>query len=218
MIEVHTHTVFSDGTLLPAALARRARIQGYQALAFTDHADWTNYAWILEQQAQSLTHLGLFSGLDLIVGLELTHVPPPLIREMVEAARNAGAQLVLAHGQSLADCVETGTNLAAIEAGVDILAHPGLMSAEEVSLAQQQDVLLEISCRAGHCLANGHVLSMARQYGAKVVLGSDVHVAADLPSRGQRKLIALGAGMSEEEYIQAESTAQSLMHKARGRK
>jgi histidinol phosphatase-like PHP family hydrolase len=218
VIEFHTHTVFSDGTLLPAALARRARILDYQAVAFTDHADWTNYAWILEQQLQSLTHLGLFSGLDLIVGLELTHVPPSLIQEVANNARMAGAQVLLVHGETLADSVETGTNLAAIEAKVDILAHPGLITEEEASLAGQKGVLLEISARTGHCLTNGHLVQMARQCGADVILGSDVHTSADLPSREQRQCIALGAGMCLDEYIQAETRAQNLLHRVRSRR
>ncbi|WP_027369622.1 histidinol phosphate phosphatase domain-containing protein [Desulfovermiculus halophilus] len=217
MIEFHTHTVFSDGKLLPAALARRARMLDYQAVAFTDHADWTNYAWILERHMQSLTPRGLFCGLDLIVGLELTHVPPPLMHEMVDSARQNGAQLILAHGESLADGVEIGTNLAAIEAGVDILAHPGLIQEEEARLAGEKGVLLEISARSGHCLTNGHVAAVARKHGAQVVLGSDVHVAADLPSREQRRCIALGAGLSEEEYLQAERRAQDLLQTVRSR-
>jgi histidinol phosphatase-like PHP family hydrolase len=217
MIELHTHTVFSDGNMVPAALARQARVQGYRALVFTDHADWTNYAWILQQHSQSLSHQGLFSGLELVVGIELTHVPPPLISEMVDTVRQAGAQLVLVHGQSAVDCVETGTNLAAIEAGVDILAHPGLISPEEVRLAEEYGVLLEISGRAGHCLSNGHVLALARKFGAQVVLGGDVHVAADVLARERRKIIARGAGMSEEEYIQAETAAQKLVEKVRSR-
>ncbi|MDZ7762635.1 MAG: histidinol phosphate phosphatase domain-containing protein [Desulfovermiculus sp.] len=218
MIELHTHTVFSDGQMVPAALARRARVLGYRALAFTDHADWTNYAWILQQHSSSLSHLGLFSGLELVVGIELTHVPPPLMREMVDTVRQAGAQLVLVHGQTPADCVETGTNLAAIEAGADILAHPGLITPEEVNLAEQNGVFLEISGRAGHCLTNGHVLALAREFGAQVVLGGDVHVASDLWARDGRKCIALGAGMSEGEYVQAETAAQKLVEKVRNRR
>jgi len=215
MIETHTHTVLSDGKMVPAALARRARSLGYRAIVFTDHADWTNYAWILQQHIQSLTPSGLFSGLDLIPGIELTHIPPPLLQDMVEAVRRAGARIVLVHGETLADDVETGTNLAAIEAGVDILAHPGLITPEEISLAGEKGVLLEISGRAGHCLTNGHVAAQARRYGAQVVLGNDVHVANDLPTREQRRCIALGAGMSEQEFLQAETAAQNLLPKGR---
>lgn len=215
MIETHTHTVLSDGKMVPAALARRARSLGYRAIVFTDHADWTNYAWILQQHIQSLSTSGLFSGLDLIPGIELTHIPPPLLQDMVEAVRRAGARIVLAHGETLADDVETGTNLAAIEARVDILAHPGLITPEEISLAGEKGVLLEISGRSGHCLTNGHVAAKARKYGAQVVLGNDVHVATDLPTREQRRCIAFGAGMSEQEFLQAETAAQNLLSKGR---
>ena len=33
MIDLHTHTVFSDGALIPAELVRRARVKGYEAIA-----------------------------------------------------------------------------------------------------------------------------------------------------------------------------------------
>ena len=39
MVELHTHTVLSDGDLIPAELARRAEVLGTQALVFTDHVD-----------------------------------------------------------------------------------------------------------------------------------------------------------------------------------
>jgi len=152
------------------------------------------------------------------VGIELTHVPPPLICEMVATVRQAGAQLILVHGQSPGDCVENGTNLAAIEAGADILAHPGLIRPEEVSLAAQNGVFLELSGRADHCLTNGHVVTLARKLGAQVVLGGDVHVASDLSARDRRRCIALGAGLTESEYSQAETAAQKLVEKVRSRR
>ena len=36
---LHTYTIFSDGELLPAELARRAKVAGYRAIAITNHAD-----------------------------------------------------------------------------------------------------------------------------------------------------------------------------------
>jgi len=47
MIDLHTHTLFSDGVLLPAELARRAQVLGYQALAMTDHVDSSNLEFVL---------------------------------------------------------------------------------------------------------------------------------------------------------------------------
>jgi histidinol phosphatase-like PHP family hydrolase len=39
MIDLHTHTLLSDGDLIPTELARRAEVQGFRALAMTDHVD-----------------------------------------------------------------------------------------------------------------------------------------------------------------------------------
>jgi len=42
MIDLHTHSLLSDGELLPLELARRARVKGYTVLGITDHVDATN--------------------------------------------------------------------------------------------------------------------------------------------------------------------------------
>ncbi len=42
MIDLHTHSLFSDGELIPSELVRRAVMHGYRAIAITDHADFTN--------------------------------------------------------------------------------------------------------------------------------------------------------------------------------
>ena len=42
MIDLHTHTLFSDGELVPAELIRRAEAMGYKAIALTDHVDSSN--------------------------------------------------------------------------------------------------------------------------------------------------------------------------------
>lgn len=42
MYDLHTHTIFSDGELLPAELIRRAAVLGYQTIGITDHADRSN--------------------------------------------------------------------------------------------------------------------------------------------------------------------------------
>ncbi len=36
LIDLHTHTIFSDGELIPSELVRRAVIHGYKAIALTD--------------------------------------------------------------------------------------------------------------------------------------------------------------------------------------
>jgi histidinol phosphatase-like PHP family hydrolase len=106
--------------------------------------------------------------------------------------------------------VPEGTNLAAIEGGVDILAHPGLISREEAELAAERGVALEISTRKGHCLANGHVARMAKACGAALVINNDAHGPADFVSRDLRQRIAMGAGLTSEDVHQAESCSRRI--------
>lgn len=213
MFDFHTHSVFSDGALLPAELAQRARNQGYQGVAITDHVDQTNIHWVLENLLYGVASLSTFCGLEVYAGVEITHVPPSLIPDLVEKARVLGAQLVLVHGETLVEPVEKGTNLAAIEAGVDILAHPGLISEEEAGLATERDVILEITTRKGHCLSNGHVLDIARRNNTKLVINNDAHEPGDLISPELRRNIAYGTGMTEQEFLQAEEQSRKLQQK-----
>ncbi|MEJ2066471.1 MAG: PHP domain-containing protein, partial [Deltaproteobacteria bacterium] len=47
MIDLHTHSLFSDGQLAPAELTRRFEVAGYRALAITDHGDRSNIDFII---------------------------------------------------------------------------------------------------------------------------------------------------------------------------
>ena len=47
MIDLHTHSIFSDGELIPAELAQRAFAAGYKVLAITDHVDHSNIDFII---------------------------------------------------------------------------------------------------------------------------------------------------------------------------
>ncbi len=213
MIDFHTHTVFSDGELIPAELARRAKIAGYRAMAMTDHADASNIEIILENVHRFAKKHGHFFDIDIFSGVELTHVPPGLIGEMVVEARELGAQIVVVHGETIVEPVAEGTNLSAIEAKVDVLAHPGLITEVEVKLAAEYGVHLEVTTRKGHSLTNGHVVSLARKFGAKLVINNDAHAPSDLVSKEMRRKIALGAGMTPQEYEQAEENSRQLAQK-----
>ncbi len=47
MIDLHTHSIFSDGELVPAEHLRRVESLGYEAVAITDHADSSNLDFII---------------------------------------------------------------------------------------------------------------------------------------------------------------------------
>jgi putative hydrolase len=215
LIDLHTHTTFSDGDFIPAELARRAKIAGYKAIAFTDHADHSNIGHILTNILRMVHDYSLYQEIELLAGVELTHVPPALIPDLVKKARDLGAQIVLVHGETIVEPVAAGTNHAAIMGGVDILAHPGLITPQDAALAAEKNVCLEITTRKGHSLTNGHVLSLAREYKAALVINNDAHSGSDLVQKDMRKKIALGSGMSEQEHARAEQNSLDILSRIR---
>jgi histidinol phosphatase-like PHP family hydrolase len=199
VIDLHSHTLLSDGDLLPAELARRCEAAGYRALAFTDHVDSSTMEGVLKTLLKAVNDLQPFYDMRLLAGIEITHCPPDQIAALVADARKMGAHLVLVHGETLAEPVKPGTNKAAILAGADILAHPGLISAEEAALAAEKGVCLEISARSGHSLSNGHVAAAARRARASLTFGTDTHSPENICPRDKAERIARGAGLGEGE-------------------
>jgi len=218
MIDLHTHTTFSDGELIPAELIRRAKVAGYRAIAITDHADASNIEFLVKNVRRLTDAYAHYFDVEVLAGVELTHVPPALMAGFADLAREAGAQIIVAHGETVVEPVAQGTNLAAIEARVDVLAHPGLITEIEVRLAAEYGVALEITTRRGHSYANGHVAALARRLGAKLVIDNDAHAPGDLVSRELRSRVGLGAGLSQDDIAQAALNAWEIVERCRGRR
>jgi len=197
MIDLHTHSIFSDGELLPSELVRRAVVHGYTAIAITDHVDFTNIEHVLDG-IKKARYLEEVWDIRVLAGVEITHVPPQKIPALVDLARQLGSEIVVVHGETLVEPVLTGTNRAAIEAGADILAHPGLISKEDAMLAADVGVCLEITARCGHNRANGHVVRIAQEVGADMIVSTDSHSPGDLVTDDEALNIAMGAGLSEK--------------------
>ncbi|MFA7384121.1 MAG: histidinol phosphate phosphatase domain-containing protein [Desulfurivibrionaceae bacterium] len=216
MIDLHTHSLFSDGELVPAEHLRRVEILGYSAIAITDHADSSNLDFIIPRLVQVAADLNKYSTTRLIPGIELTHVPPEMFGELTRRARQLGALIVVGHGETPVEPVRPGTGRAAIEAGVDILAHPGFITLEEAQLAAKNGVLLELSGRKGHSLTNGHVAKMALAAGASMAVNADAHGPGDFLSAKMAETVALGAGLSGEEYALVRAAMAALVAKVTG--
>ena len=216
MIDLHTHTFLSDGEMVPSELVRRAKVKGYRALAITDHVDASNVELLVPQLVQVCERLSALDGkLILIPGVEVTHVPPKDLGAVVASARAAGAKLVVVHGETLAEPVAPGTNKEALSLDIDILAHPGLITAEEAALASKRGIALELSARRGHSLANGHVARMAIAAGATLVLNTDTHSPEDLLTLRQAKRIAQGAGLLSTQVERLYAQAEKLVARVR---
>ena len=52
MIDLHTHSLLSDGQYLPDELVRRCEIQGYSRLVITDHIGFSNAETVIPQIAR----------------------------------------------------------------------------------------------------------------------------------------------------------------------
>lgn len=197
MIDFHTHTLLSDGLLVPSELVRRAYQVGYRAIGLTDHVDGSSLEWVIPKILKVSKELNRFQQVKVIPGVEITHAPVGQIPELVVQARKLGAALVVVHGESPVEPVAPGTNRTAIESGVDILAHPGLITLEEAKMAADKGVHLEITTRSGHSLTNGHVARMAQEAAATLVINTDSHTPENLVSRETALKVLIGAGMTE---------------------
>jgi len=214
MIDLHTHSLLSDGVLVPSELVRRAAAKGYRAMAITDHVDTSNFEEVAKQILGFVKKAGNSLEIPVVPGVELTHVPPGLIGELVKELRKLGIAWVVVHGETIVEPVKEGTNRAAILAGADLLAHPGLITDEDVQLAADRGVFLEISARKGHSLGNGHVAALAVRFNAKLLLNTDTHAPSDLISVDFARQVAAGCGLTNEAFETMRQAALLCVRKA----
>ena len=214
MIDLHTHSLFSDGELLPSELIRRAKVIGIEVLAITDHVDFSNYLFVIEHIRSAAAQFSLRkNGIKVLTGVEITHVPPADIPRLIELSRKAGAGVIVVHGETIVEPVEQKTNLAGIEGRADIIAHPGFISIREARLAAKNNVFLEISGRGCHSFSNGYVALVAKQTGAGLVFDSDAHADRDLMDSASALKVVRGAGLKEKDFRKMIENSQKIANR-----
>jgi histidinol phosphatase-like PHP family hydrolase len=200
LYDFHTHSLLSDGVLVPIELFRRAIVAGYAGMGLSDHTGLGGMERRLREAAADCRLARERWDFPVYPGVELTHVPASAVAELAAQARRLGATYVVVHGETVVEPTEPGTNLAAVSCpNVDLLAHPGLLTEEEARLAAENGVFLEVTAKPGHSLANGRVVAMARQAGAGILLGSDTHDPGGLLNPDFARAVLRGAGVREEE-------------------
>ncbi|OGW12690.1 MAG: PHP domain-containing protein [Nitrospinae bacterium RIFCSPLOWO2_12_39_16] len=215
MIDLHVHSLFSDGVLLPSEIVRRADAIGIQALAITDHVDISNIDHVIPRIVKACEELNKYWKIIAIPGAEITHVPPESINKLSKEARKLGAKILLVHGETIVEPVPSGTNSAALNSDIDILAHPGLITGKDAELARKKSIFLEISGRKGHSFTNGHVASMALKVGAKLVFNSDAHQPDDLINENKARKVLLGCGILDSQVKDVFKNSEGLIKKVR---
>lgn len=212
MIDLHTHTLLSDGELLPSELVRRAEVKGYTAVAITDHCDRSNIDFVVPRIVKVAKVLNRYwKNIRVIPGVELTHVPLEDMVPLIKYAKAKGAKIIVVHGETLSEPVIPGTNRKAIESGATILAHPGNINEEDALLAANKGVYLEITTRKSHNAANRHVAEIARKTGAKLVLNTDTHKPEDIAAKTDVEAVLSAAGLSAAEMEQVFSNSKALI-------
>ena len=199
LYDLHTHTILSDGEMLPSELVRRMAVLGYTTVAITDHVDTSNAVSVVKTLLDVQESARLF-GVRLLCGVEITHVPPSQIALVARAGpRGRGGDRPRPRGNDgRAGC--TGTNHAACTCSdVNVLAHPGLITHEDARLAHDNGIALEITSRGGHNRTNGHVARIARETSCQLVVDSDAHAPHDLLDRSSKQCVAEGAGLTAAE-------------------
>lgn len=197
--DFHTHTFFSDGELSPIEAVRRAIVKGYAAIAITDHVSDSNCLQVLDGVMRDCALACAHWPIRAFAGVELTHIPPAAIPRLARLAKENGAAIVVVHGETPVEPVPEGTNMAAVSCpDVDVLAHPGLITAEEARAAAANGTFLEITARKGHSLTNGHVAKIALVAGARLLVNSDAHSPDDLLVAEMARKVALGSGLGED--------------------
>lgn len=211
MLDVHVHV--GEGGLLPAEAMRMGRLHGYRAMVLLCRVDTSNLSLLLPWLLQMCQHYTLYAGVEAFAGVEIVQVPPPLIFEVVAEARAMGAGFVGVHGETPADSVELGTNLAAIQSGADVLLHPGIITLEDAQLAAENGVALEITSAPGHCLANAHVAAMAEMGGGALLFGGNVKKSSDFVSQQLYDATLSGALLSSSMRNNLMATSNGLLQR-----
>ncbi len=200
IFDFHTHTFLSDGESIPIEHIRNASKNGYSVIGLTDHVSYSNIDYIIDALKRDCRLAEKYWDIKAIAGVELSNVPAKSIDEMAKYAKEKGAELVIVHGESIAERVEPKTNYYAVNSDfVDILAHPGLITPEEAGMAASKGIFLEITGKTGHSLTNGHVVKTGRENGAKFLINSDSHSCSGLYSGDGQFKIGRGAGLDENE-------------------
>lgn len=95
MIDLHCHSIFSDGTLSPEELIQRAQAQQLRCLSLTDHDTIAGYERL--RQAASNTNITVIPGIELsvrwkkydihILGYQLQHTDE--LQQLIERQNNS---------------------------------------------------------------------------------------------------------------------------------
>ncbi len=87
--DLHTHTVFNDGELIPAELVRRTMVLRHDVIAITDHVDMINVESVTSNVVRAVELCKDY--ITIIPGVEIVHMSLSNIDVMAKTTKKAGA-------------------------------------------------------------------------------------------------------------------------------
>lgn len=214
IIDLHMHSTISDGTLHLEELVEVAMDRGYSAMAFTDHVFFDNYKriadkiinWVDKNQEH-------YKDIVLIPGVEITFATPKEIGIITKDVRAMGSKCVVVHGEASFERTPKGTNDAAIEHGVNVLAHPSYITKEQVVASLKTGTAFELSARDCYNYANKQIAETVLQNGGKMVINSDSHQIGAMLSKHKVLETAKIANLTEEQLSNLKNDTVDIVHK-----
>ena len=110
MFNLHSHSLLSDGALLPSEVTVRYLSLGYKVIAITDHTDYSNIDLVIKAILDFTNHWPKDSRIKVLPGIELTHLPLEQFKPLAKYARTKGIRIIIGHGETLVEPVIKGTN------------------------------------------------------------------------------------------------------------
>ncbi len=217
LIDLHTHTFFSDGILSPAELVYRCKVNDLKAVALTDHVDYSNIEQVINGALKACSELTERYDIEVVAGVELTYIPPSDIGRMTEKARKLGAEIVIVHGETTAENVPAGTNISAIRACCDILAHPGFLEPLHAKEAAERDVFIELTTRPGHRDGNLQVSTEAIKNNCRLILNTDSHSPQDVLDIQKVCAVLDQCGLEKDYYSKMLKNSELLIERIKSR-
>lgn len=220
MIDFHIEISFSGGGFLPSEALACARYSGFKAIGLILRADQASYKYEIPHLVKTIREYSIYSGIEAFVGVLFVHVPPSLLSDAICSVRELGVQLVLVHGEGnnffYPHQSATGTNFAAISAGADILAYPGLLSHEDAVFAAEKGVFIELTACNPYGVFNGHIVQLYRTFGFKITISSGILKPGYFsPPEGTKhtvQMIGLGSGLTKSQLLHINSEEQKFVH------
>ena len=168
MIDLHSHSYFSDGTESPEHVVRLAGMAGVEMLALTDHDT-------LDGMAEFLAAAKKYPGMVAVPGIELSK------NDVIEILA-LGIKNGRAFSKDYKDSPEDIVGLARAMGGIPVLAHPVHIKRRGVDLGRLVARLKGCGLMGIECFHPDHSDAMAREcldlaerFGLLATAGSDFH-------------------------------------------